>query len=130
MVTIVDPNGTPTPIYTRSGTTFETVAGNGTTQGAATQIVSVAGWTVVLVTMTNDPDNRAVKLPENAPIGDVVEVYANGAEGSAATVFAASGDTLFNSGTGSPAFVSVTRNTGGTLFRKVTATEWRFIGAS
>lgn len=91
MTTIVDPAGTATVIYNRSGVTIDGITSAGRTQGAATQIVRYSGWSVVLVTAgVVDAFSNAggVILPEDAEVGDLVELhYVEGAPGSAASFF-------------------------------------------
>lgn len=122
MVTVVDPNGTPAPVYTRSGTTIQTINASGTTSIGSTLIIAPSGWSVVIVTVNVDPDDRAVRLPQSAPIGDVVEVYATGS-GSTASVFPFSGDSI--EGVSPP--LTVPLGGSGALLRKTDATIWRVI---
>lgn len=117
MVTVVDPNGTPAPVYTRSGTTIQEITANGLTQNDATQIVAVSGWTVVVVN-TPDTSNNSVKLPDNALIGDLVEIHKAGAS---LEIFPAAGDSINSQPPNDPA--------AGRLFRKFTSTNWKAVGS-
>jgi hypothetical protein len=121
MTTIIDPHGTPEPVYTRSGTTIQTIAGNGTTLGAATPIIGLSGYSVVIVEATSSPANQAVVLPDDAQIGDVVEVY-SATGGAAAIVFPPTGETI-----GQPASLTLQPGGTGILLRKIAATAWRFV---
>lgn len=125
MVTVVDPNGTPAPVYTRSGVTLQTIAGNGSTLGSATPIVALSGHTIVIVETTNSPLDEAVVLPDDAQIGDLVEVYSKEDGGPGALVFPPSGEDI-----GQPASKRASQGGSGCLFRKVSATQWRFIHTS
>ena len=74
MTTIVAPSTNPTPIYNRSGVTIDTIA-PGLTSSLATAIVRNSGHTVVVVSPSTGANGGYVKLPTDAEIGDVVEVY-------------------------------------------------------
>jgi hypothetical protein len=116
MTTIIDPYGTPEPVYTRSGTTIQTVAAAGNSSLAtATPIVAVSGWSVVLVEASTG--NDGVILPEDAQIGDVVEVHGDaGNDGVMVRVYTPDG------------FLAVIGpNDRGVLCRKTSATAWRFV---
>jgi hypothetical protein len=73
MTTVIDPAGTPIPVFNKNGATIVSVTPNGTVRSGATEIPNLSGLTIALV----DPDasNTAVKLPSNGDIGDVIEVY-------------------------------------------------------
>jgi len=85
MTTVVDPLGTPAPVYNRSGTVILTVVPGAITSGDTqadaigndgTVIPAVAQTTVAMV-LTSHPSswNVVVTLSADAEIGDVVEVY-------------------------------------------------------
>jgi hypothetical protein len=120
MVTVVDPNGTPAPVYTRSGTTIQDVTANGNGGGAPTPIVSVSGHSIVIADAFN-PSNEDVELPSGAEVGDLVEVYA---KTNSLRVWAAAGDAI-NGTAGS--VTNVEASATGRMFRKVSSTVWRFI---
>ncbi len=77
MTTVSDPNGTPAPVYNRSGTTIALLTASGTTQGNGAQILRKAGVTVVMMSNSNAPFDAAV-MPTDAEIGDLVEVHMTG----------------------------------------------------
>lgn len=119
MVTVVDPGGTPAPVYNRSGVTIQGVSGAGTNFGGATPIVASSGHSIALVsTVTND---EGVILPDTAEIGDVAEVY-RVTDTAAVRVYPPAGDTLYGGG------ASHLLGSQGAIFRKTSATRWHFIG--
>lgn len=120
MVTVVDPNGTPAPVYTRSGTTIQDVTANSTGGSSPTPIVSVSGHSIVIADAFN-PSNEDVELPSSVEVGDLVEVYA---KTNSVRVWAAAGDTI-NGTAGSVTNVEVSAQ--GRLFRKISSNVWRFI---
>src|SRR5262245_45084839 len=95
MTTVLDPGGTPVPVYNQSGTTIDTITANGMTQGTATPIVRYGGTTIVLVHIT--AGDAAVLLPANAEIGDLFEVYCDDIN-LAVRLFAPGSDTFLSSG--------------------------------
>lgn len=123
MTTVVDPSGTPAPFYNRSGTTIELItAGPTNTPFAPTPIVQYAGTTVVLVTSSST--NDGVELPAGADVGDLVEIHCV-AGGYGLTVYRPSGDTLHGA-------TNIQKNipdSGSRVFRKVSTTDWRMVGA-
>ncbi len=140
MVSIIDPLGTPTPVYNRSGVTVVTVAagppvdpsvGNSTD---APEIPHLSGHTIAIVT-TNPGhlvDNRTqqpILLPSNAEVGDVVEVYQDGGPDGrfSLALYAPVGSSLgpgFSVNNGTSAFNITVTNI---ICRKVNATTWRLI---
>lgn len=74
MTTVLTPAGTPTVIYNRSGLTIDSITATGTVMASAAAIVRYTGHTVVLVS-TPDSSNVGVVLPDDAEVGDVVEVH-------------------------------------------------------
>jgi hypothetical protein len=118
MVTVVDPNGTPAPVYTRSGTTIQSIVAAGNNSFVdATPIVAVSGWSIVMAQATDTPAfETGVILPSDTQIGDVVELYAGG---YTVIVFPPTGQTIngiSSQQVGPGAAV---------IFRKLSATEWR-----
>ena len=73
MTTVIDPAGTPIPVFNKNGATMVNVTPNGTVRLGATEIPNLSGLTIALV--DTDVSNTAVKLPSNGDIGDVIEVY-------------------------------------------------------
>lgn len=124
MTTVVDPAGSPDPVYNRSGTTIVNLTASGDASAGpsgATPIVSYSGVTIALVTIP-DGNNIGVVLPTNAEIGDVVEVnrYQDNSSGSTVRVWTPSGVTIVQN---TPLQVSIA------TYRKISATEWSGIGA-
>jgi hypothetical protein len=82
MATIIDPLGTPSIVYNKSGTVLIAMdaAGRGIGLGyegaEAVEIPHVSGHMIVIVTFI-DNDNMAVSLPPDANVGDIVEVYSD-----------------------------------------------------
>lgn len=120
MVTVVDPNGTPSPIYTRSGTTIDTVIPAGTTQGTATPIVTVCGRSII-VCPNYVAENAGVILPSSVDIGDVVEFYY---EGYPVKIYPDSGSQINTHGSDVPIQPG---GNGNILIRKITSDQWRTI---
>lgn len=120
MTTVLDPLGTPSPSYNRSGTTIIGLVGG--THGSPTPIPLVSGITIVIVT-PDVSNNNTVELPIGADVGDVVEVYpeTQGTGGKGYNAVPPSGETV---GGG-----AVTGASGifGVILRKVSSTDWRGI---
>lgn len=114
MMTVVDPGGTPTPVYNQDGVTIAAITATAS-PGSPTPIVSYSVTTVVLVTATNTSD--AVILPSSAQIGDVVEIGVSSGNGFA-TVVPDSGSEINGNGTN----VGVHIRSG--ILRKLSATKW------
>lgn len=106
MTTVVDPLGTPQPVFNRSGTAIVSLNAD-VSPGPALPVV--AGVLIALVAVLSG-GGQFVQLPSGADIGDVVEVYGNTANASwtVLSVMAPFGETI--------------------IFRKVSATNWRTIG--
>jgi hypothetical protein len=143
MTTVVDPLGTPSVTFNRSGTTIVSVAGGqtaGSTRGGsgdeANPIPRVCETTVVMALGTTGPGgthNILFRLPDDAEIGDVVEVYLDPAstDGSAIlfpNVGEAIGNRPVSSGSNTDTGISVPATTRSVL-RKVSASLWMPIGA-
>ncbi len=127
MTAIIDPNGTPVPVYSKSGTTIQNITANGTTQGSGTVISAPSEWTVILA--TTSVGNDAIVLPDSTDIGNVVEVYANGSYD--VNVFPASGHSIGDNGTNAAVYsAKSTGYRGGRLFRRMTATTWQVTASS
>ena len=121
MTTIVDPNGTPIPVYNRGGVTIQTITANGTTFGSGTQVVSPSGHAVVSVITSANPDTAFI-LPVGADIGDVVECYPERSTFDVSHLpraFPATGDTILQ---GSISSLQIPQFGG--FFRKITSTDW------
>lgn len=81
----------------------------------STPIKSAGALTVVRVKAVRSTDAlNGVTLPEDASVGDVVEIYVEGYSGR---VYAPDGQLVASLGTSS-----------GALFRKIDDASWRFIG--
>jgi hypothetical protein len=120
-VTVVDPTGSPSPIYNRSGTTVVNMAAghatSGTPQSFATVIPVSSGHTIAIVTLTNNEQN-AVSLP-SGEVGDVVEVYLASAV-TTLIVVSPSGQSIVPTSTPSLS--------NGAIFRKVSSAVWHYVG--
>ena len=131
MTTVVDPSGTPSPVYNKSGTTVIEMAATGLNQAGAAPIVALSGHTVVLATPSADENGDhtgdGVALPSAAVIGDVVEVYI-GTVNLFVKVYPPSGNNLNLASNG---VVKVDRGTApGAIFRKVTSNGWWSVGGT
>ncbi len=125
MTTVIDPNGTPVPVYNKSGTTIQNITANGTTQGSGTVISAPSACTAVLVTVTSGGGD-AVVLPNSIDIGNVVEIYATGAYDT--QVFPASGHSIGDNAANASIYAGRCSNqngSGGRIFRRMTATMWQ-----
>lgn len=136
MTTIVDPVGTPSAIYNRSGTAVVSFAPAAIDTSVspigdtATEIPRVSQTTIALVTAASDA--FTVRLPTDAEVGDVVEVYYipdSTSPGPAVVVFPPTGEQIaakaVSTGTNNAASVSAGF---GSIFRKVTSAVWMYIG--
>lgn len=101
-----------TAVYAKCGVGIDTLAGNGEIKATATQIVRLAAHTVIIADVSSG--NRAYKLPEDAELGDVVEVYSDD-PGEGMQVFPGGSDTII--GTNDAPAVSV-------YARRVAAGVW------
>jgi hypothetical protein len=73
MTTVVDPSGTPQPIFNRSGVTIVDVVA---TSGApAAPIPHQSGYTIARLTTSGTSPAPEAELPASAEVGDVVEVH-------------------------------------------------------
>lgn len=120
MTTIVNPSGTPTIVYNRNGTTIATISASGTTAASATVISIFSEKTLVLVNTT--PSDSAVQLPDDAEVGDIVEVLNNGAAANSVFVFPPSGQSLTDPGEGG--LVTKAQYTSNASFMLVAANAW------
>lgn len=134
MTTVVDPSGTPAPVYNRSGTTLDDINAAGLVRTGATAIQAMSAHSVVVARTWVEPGgggpgidirHRAIVLPSGADIGDVVEVYPGTRNGFPSTnqpllVFPPSGDEINELGVNNPASVE-----SHTVIRKVGAAAWR-----
>lgn len=121
MVTVIDPYGTPEPVYSRSGVTIHEMNASGSTFGTAAPIIATCGWTVVIVHGDDNPTKEAgVILPDDAEVGDVVEIYCGT---SLAEVYAPTGETI----QGNVVAYQIGQNDPGVLFRKTAAALWRYV---
>ena len=125
MVTVTDPKGTRQVHYNRSGTTIVDVTAVGENIASAVPIPCESEVTIAIVTV--DYLQLAVSLPDNAQVGDVVEVH-NTVTGFPIHVFpdAASTWLLYSGGNGQSQ--SAVQYSG--TFRKVAATVWAVIAIS
>lgn len=133
MVTILDPGGTPTPTYNRSGTTLANITG-GTVSGSSpvgndgTTIVRYSEYTIAVATVSST--TGVVTLPDDAEIGDVVEVHSEGPSTNNATVFPPIGETIrgFDTSTGTNSGAGMSTNPlGSAIVRKTSASVWHAV---
>lgn len=114
MTTVLDPLGTPNPIYNVSGTGIvDAVAGP---SGTPTAIPSVSGETIANITV-GTPGDTFVSLPAGRDAGDLVWVAYTAGSNNTIDVVAPSGEMLFG-GT-----ASVSKNAG-QIFRKIDSASW------
>lgn len=153
MTTVLNPSGTPTITYNRSGTTIVSLIGGSTLLQNPTPYVPVGNdgvdiprlseVTVLLATVTTNHDgsgnksgwNSVFRLPPDADIGDVVEAYlvsTDGADGP--TFFPQTGEEILppgvvSDGTNNSAASTVALGPhGGCRFLKVSSSTWVVIG--
>ena len=120
MTTVVDPAGTPIPIFNRGGVTIVEVATAGGSPPTTTPIPAASGHTIAIVDYTHAGGSRGrLELP-SGDIGDVVEVFNVGPDN--VDVVAASGDSLLSGPS-----VDVP-NSQGRQFRKISAAQWAVLG--
>ena len=123
MTTVVDPLGTPTPIYNRSGTTIVAVNANGSDGTTATVVPVESGVTLVLCTLSSG--NSDVMVPPDMEIGTVIEAYNVSDTSSSQSLhfYCASGE-LIN---GYLAYKGISGQSG-CRFTKTDASTWRSVG--
>jgi hypothetical protein len=122
MTTVIDPLGSPTPVFNRSGRAIFSFAASGDTEMGAPSIPYVSGEMIVTILTTGaipTPD-RAVKLPSGVDIGDTIELYSDGA----ADLYPASGDSIDGVSSGVSVAISGIKTT---LLRKMSSNSWRII---
>jgi hypothetical protein len=143
MTTVVDPLGSPSVTYNMSGTAIVSVvggpkAGGGPIGDDAVPIPRVCQTTVALVVSGfSGALFGLVRLPEDAEVGDLVEVYQDPVSTeSYLQVFPNIGESIgggysrpASTGTNSAAGCAVDGVHGGAAFRKVSSTLWMPIGA-
>lgn len=140
MTTVIDPTGTPTIVYNRSGTTIVSLLGG--FRASATDPIGNDGvdiprlseTTVLLATTTTVHDggsisgwNMVFRLPI-ADIGDVVEAYLVSNDGAGSPViFPQIGEAILpnpvSDGTNASARIAVDTTVGSRL-RKISSTTW------
>lgn len=120
MTTVVDPLGTPVPIFNRGGLAIIEVDAVGDTPTSGPIIPAFCGHLIAVITSTEN--NYAVRLPTDAEVGDLIEVYLDPSSAfGAAVVWSQTGEGI---GTSSgPSSMSIGSATGAFL-RKVTDTLW------
>jgi len=145
MTTIVSPASSPVPVYNRSGTTIAGVAG-GAVSGASpvgndgTPIPRVSGETIAIVgALPTGSSDGVVVLPDDAEVGDKVEVYSAALGSGKVFVFPPVGGSIAalpaSTGTDSASYVVVSSHPNqsggsGAIFRLVSATQWQVIVGS
>lgn len=108
------------------GRLVEIVSVTATISPSVADIVAETGWTVALVTAASgDPlsTERLVRLPADAEIGDVVELYRDATVAATIEVLPPSGESLLNPVT----HLNLTANHGGAFFRKVAVDQWGWV---
>jgi hypothetical protein len=124
MTTVVDPSGTPVPVYNRSGTTIvEVIAGSISPVNLQTPIPHHSGTTIVLVTSNATNNETGVELPDGADAGDLVEIHSVSG-GAGVTVYRSPDGTMHGATNAQKGIGDGTAR----VFRKVSATDWRMIG--
>lgn len=125
MTTVVDPSGTPVPVYNRSGSTIvEVTAGSISPVNLQTPIPRHTGTTIALVTSTATDNAYGVELPAGCDIGDVVEIHSVSATGPGVVVYHPPDETLYGASNTQKGVAPATAR----VFRKISATDWRMIG--
>jgi len=125
MTTIVDPLGTPVPVYNRSGVAIVSVSATGMSGSDGASIPTVSGHTIVLLSCNIGPisNNIYAVLPSGTEIGDLLEVYSVDISQGIPLIVPASGETI-NSGHTD----QISMNSGrGALFRKTSSTNWQVL---
>lgn len=117
MLTVIDPDGSPSVVYNRDGTTISSYIASVSTD-PPTPIVRHSSVTVAHVTASANTDHMI--MPADAEIGDVVEIYVSSGGLGAIHVQPDSGSQLNDSGT------DVAINIFTARIRKVTSTNWYF----
>lgn len=117
MTTIVDPAGTPAPVYRDPSTTVLEMDGAGPNDAAhAAVIPMLTQYTVLIATVTSD-GARSYKFSADTEIGDMIEIH-NGDAGHNPLIFPASGENIAGGN-------SITLGSACQVFRKTSSTDWR-----
>lgn len=120
MTTVVDPTGTPSVTYNRSGITIIEVAASTNENSPGQMPSSLSGHTVALVSVPGSGVDNYVRLPDDCDVGDVVEAYCAGQGANALFVLLPVGDTVVQSNRAD--FRVVTD--GSVVLMKVAPTKW------
>jgi hypothetical protein len=156
MTTVVDPTGSPTIIFNRSGTTIVSLLGGFYPQGVAgspngndgVDIPRLSQMTIVLASTTTVFDSGGVnitgfnsifRLPTGAEIGDAVEIYqvSEDSRSGGPTIFPQIGEQILtlnapngavSDGTNTTAQSAINPGAGGRVYRKISSTTWVAIG--
>lgn len=110
-------------LYNCEPTTIDVYLANGTNiGGSTTNIIRKSSKMIILLETDSPSTNNACNLPDNSEVGDIIELYTvfnadhGGAEG--AYVYLTSGEVFINQN-------EISKGVGhGTIFRKVTDTQW------
>lgn len=121
MTTVIDPAGTPVPVFNRSGKAIVDVAP--AYGGASVAIPNACGHVIARVTPTGSPGSGVpqVDLPSSASIGDVVEVHPIAQ--TTVWVNAPSGELFLNGNA-----LEFAPQSQGRAFRKIDVSLWSFAG--
>lgn len=122
MVTVVDPLGTPVPVYNRSGTVVLVPLHAGS-EMSPTEIPSLAGVTIAtLVAEVPAGFLRHYRLPSvGVEVGDVIELYGVGFSGS---ILPPDGEAYLDGTTGA---ITLSNSRNSAMFRRVDSTHWAIL---
>jgi hypothetical protein len=121
MTTVIDPAGTPVPVYNRSGKTIVSISDSRDGTDPALQLTQYSERTFYEITFTypgGGSGTPIAELPSNADVGD--EIYIHFTSGASMDVAPPSGETLRVS-------TSTPGSTGGSTihFIKIASDSWR-----
>jgi len=130
MVTVIDPAGTPTPVYNRSGKTVVFISGgHASTPGGigndGTLVPIYSEHTIAVVAVSGS--DHIVTFDTGAQVGDMVTVVAAAGSTAGPTVFPPVGESIEQSST-STGTNTVGYGLGtllGATFIKISSTNWQ-----
>lgn len=121
MTTVLDPFGSPVVIFNKTGLSIFEVSANGNDGTNPAVISSVSS--VMVVNIILNSGNTDVELPDNADIGDTIEMYS---DGGGARIYPASGDSIEGF---SPYYEHLGSKVKPVVMRRYSSTHWRIVSA-
>jgi hypothetical protein len=131
MTTVIDPAGTPTPVYNKSGETVVSIVGGFTaTQGGSngnsgTPIPRFSQTTIAIVDNSGSNYHIVATLPSDADVGDVVEVYEKVSTGIGLQIYPPVGESIRDLPASNGTSYGSQLGAISAILRKVSADNWQ-----